>query len=371
MYWPMNTPLLLFLMRTYDGDTIVLGDFQRRLDFAVDVDCYSDWTLPCSLDILGDVDYESFSLIPPSFSTTDQSEFLWYETPLIRGVRWPLSAEISFEWKDQGWGNTRGQIWTRLVAGHDSGMWSVGLTQWKRGEQPGHDWTHFTKTLSSTYFHYSNFEIDYFEQFFLSGTDASLIPRLQIRFTGATAHGLELYVRNPKIVVNMLKHAKTKTILARGVDGSISCHKSKGCVGLSIKGVSLVCDHRLPAQTGPVQVSGTGAVLGLSSVNFAGCSSIQDGSCVRAYDGASAIIFESTFTNSSSEGDSGAVAGLGAQVQFFKCSFVSCATTTGSGGAVFCSAFLSYPQVTAMPSSMHFSNCWFEKIQPKGDSEAL
>lgn len=81
----------------------------------------------------------------------------------------------------------------------------------------------------------------------------------------------------------------------------IVCRADAGCTGITVKNAILKCNKNTRAPTGPLQISGAGAVLRIMSSTFLDCVSLDDGGSIRAWDGADVTISESTFANSSSQ----------------------------------------------------------------------
>lgn len=82
---------------------------------------------------------------------------------------------------------------------------------------------------------------------------------------------------------------------------SIVCHADDGCTQITVINATLKCSKNTRTSTGPLQISGTGAVLRIVSSTFSDCVSLDDGGSIRAWDGANVTISESSFENSSSQ----------------------------------------------------------------------
>ena len=81
----------------------------------------------------------------------------------------------------------------------------------------------------------------------------------------------------------------------------IVCHADDGCTGITVWNATLRCNKNTRASTGPLQISGPGAVLRIVSSTFIDCASLDDGGTIRAWDGAYVTVSESIFQNSSSQ----------------------------------------------------------------------
>ena len=66
--------------------------------------------------------------------------------------------------------------------------------------------------------------------------------------------------------------------------GRIVCHADDGCTGITVRNVTLKCNKNTRVSTGPLQISGTGAVLRIVSSTFSDCASLDDGGSIRAWD---------------------------------------------------------------------------------------
>ena len=86
--------------------------------------------------------------------------------------------------------------------------------------------------------------------------------------------------------------------------GAISCDadaSAGSCTSVTLKNVAVACSTNLLANIGPLQVSGSGAVLSLEESNISDCRSVQDGGSVRARNGANVTMTGSAIRRSSSE----------------------------------------------------------------------
>ena len=50
-------------------------------------------------------------------------------------------------------------------------------------------------------------------------------------------------------------------VVERATNGGIVCDHAKGCLGVTMMSIVLVCTHTAPARAGPLQCSGKGALL--------------------------------------------------------------------------------------------------------------
>lgn len=64
--------------------------------------------------------------------------------------------------------------------------------------------------------------------------------------------------------------------LSRTIEGKLGCHSSLGCSRMMLQQVTVLCNPQDVAQTGPLQISGTSAILNLVNCSISSCSSVQD-----------------------------------------------------------------------------------------------
>ena len=92
----------------------------------------------------------------------------------------------------------------------------------------------------------------------------------------------------------------TSSTILRHTDGGIICAAASGCTGVTMRNVTVACTSEASG-TGPLQISGAGALATIEGAIFSDCVSVADGGSVRAYNGATVKIFGTTFQRSSSQ----------------------------------------------------------------------
>ena len=88
--------------------------------------------------------------------------------------------------------------------------------------------------------------------------------------------------------------------IRRQANSRIVCDAALGCSGLTMRHITVACMSETSA-SGPLQISGAGAVATIEDVTFSDCSSVEDGGSIRAYNGAAVRIFGTTFQRSSTQ----------------------------------------------------------------------
>ena len=88
--------------------------------------------------------------------------------------------------------------------------------------------------------------------------------------------------------------------IRRHTESRIVCEAASGCTGVTMRHVSVACARQVSA-TGPLQISGAGAVVTIEGAAFSDCASLADGGSIRAYNGATVKISGTTFQRSSSQ----------------------------------------------------------------------
>ena len=86
--------------------------------------------------------------------------------------------------------------------------------------------------------------------------------------------------------------------IRRQADSRIVCDAASGCTGVTMRHVGVACTSETSA-AGPLQVLGAGAVATIEDVTFSDCAAVEDGGCIRAYNGAAVKISRTTFQRSS------------------------------------------------------------------------
>jgi len=92
----------------------------------------------------------------------------------------------------------------------------------------------------------------------------------------------------------------SSSTIRRHTDSRIVCEAASGCTEVTMRHVAVACTSEL-SETGPLQISGSGAVGTIEGAAFSDCSSLADGGCIRAYNGAAVKISGTTFQRSSSQ----------------------------------------------------------------------
>lgn len=94
---------------------------------------------------------------------------------------------------------------------------------------------------------------------------------------------------------------EANSTIVRGASGRIVCDSTKGCTGITLQSVNLVCNHSVPALMGPMQCSGEGSHLRIKDSRISGCMSRQDGGSLRLMDNAVLQIESSLIQHSASQ----------------------------------------------------------------------
>ena len=89
------------------------------------------------------------------------------------------------------------------------------------------------------------------------------------------------------IVGTMHRHAET-----------ITCRFQDGCTGITMQNATLKCKENVRASAGPLQISGSGAVLRIMNSSLLACAADEDGGSIRVVDGASVTMANSTIQGS-------------------------------------------------------------------------
>ena len=116
----------------------------------------------------------------------------------------------------------------------------------------------------------------------------------------------------------------------RGDGGSISCWSSRGCTGVSVRSVRLVCNGS--ASPGPVFDVQQSAIT-IRDATVSRCSSRSDGGVVRSYGGSSVLVEHSRFEDLYTSGSGAAISAVGGEVNIAGAVFVNCSAREG-GGAI-------------------------------------
>ena len=139
-----------------------------------------------------------------------------------------------------------------------------------------------------------------------SGFSAAWLSRVYdgdvIQVTGYTDwHAdVELCVSLLPCSLTIAGDPSASSTIRRHTESRIVCETASGCTGVTMRHVSVACTSKVSA-TGPLQISGAGAVVTIEGAAFSDCASLADGGSIRAYNGATVKISGTTFQRSSSQ----------------------------------------------------------------------
>ena len=154
----------------------------------------------------------------------------------------------------------------------------------------------------------------------------------------------------------LMLSAAREGVLRRGAEGSISCFASVGCIGVSMKSVTFICDG-VRSRYASVEIADTSLLVVNSS--FEGCYSDDDGGAIQAYGvDSAASVWSSTFRNCQSSSFGGAISMVGGHLQVFNSSFEQCSSAAG-GGALSAAQYLCYGSGALLNTTADIFGCSF------------
>ena len=142
----------------------------------------------------------------------------------------------------------------------------------------------------------------------------------------------------------------------------IECDASRGCSGIELEGVDLVCKGLRDAPEAPLRVLGLGAHLNLVDASVSACHTSDDGGSIQVYGGSSAYLLRVRIVGSTSSGSGGGMVLQGSSMIVYESSFEGCKASQGGGAIHLRSQALEYfPTVLSKPvafiqSSQFLSN---------------
>ena len=157
---------------------------------------------------------------------------------------------------------------------------------------------------------------------------------------------------------------------------NFKCSGASGCTDLQVSNLRVGCSS-FALEAPMFEVSAAGKMR-ISNSIFHNCSFVADdlnltigeGAIIRASEGSVVIVNHSSFHNCSSQGNGGAMAFYGSDLQVSHSHFVRCVSLKGSGGGVWSDEFVAWPS-TPKSSSVAASFTSFTKCKAQSKGGAI